>query len=169
MLHVIILLQYATYANKPIETNSGPNPKPLKGKNLPRNAFSFSQVSFCNQSIGEPLNLEECHSPGMHTGETYHSLHTRDVSTITVQGCTLEKIPILYTLIHYSSGMHTTSATAKCSPKKCKKRVPENKYPPSQSRDAHKCKCQMGDFTFSLLPLYSKFKSYFEEKEKTKR
>ena len=71
MLQVIIPLQYATYANKPKETNSGANPKPLKSKNLPRNAFSFSQVSFSNQSIGEPLNLEECHSPVMHTGEKY--------------------------------------------------------------------------------------------------
>ena len=101
MLHVIILLQYATYANKPIETNSGPNPKPLKGKNLPRNAFSFSQVSFCNQSIGEPLNLEECHSPGM-------QLHT-----------------ILYTL-EMCQPLQFRDAHNECKcqmfPKKCKKK-----------------------------------------------
>ena len=129
MLQVIIPLQYATYANKPIETNSGANPKPLKSKNLQRNAFSFSQVSFCNQSIGD---LEECHSPVMqlHTGEKYNTLHTRDVPTITVQECTwrvqMPNVP----------------------PKKWKKvsqkiSVPKN-YPPSQSRDAHnECKCKM--------------------------
>ena len=52
--------------------------------------------------------------------------------------------------------------------KKVGKSVPK-KYPPSQSRDAQdECKSQMGDLTFSLLRLYSKFKSYFEDKENKK-